>query len=145
MKIMIVFERGSTNIKTCSHSYKEFILEVQWMVCKKASRSMNYLFLHYSLFEIVGIQFLISWVLLLSVFGIFAFWLGRCVLEDSISVLHLFHLCLMMCIWLERNSWVELVQPSTFGDYDFLGKFFSVFLNALSPNPYLGFYLFSSA
>ena len=77
-------------------------------MCKCNSESVDHLFLHWpvasELWDMVFGLFGVSWVMPLSVVGLFACWQGRFGRHRNRDIWKVVPLCLMWCIWKERNS-----------------------------------------
>ena len=77
-------------------------------MCKCNSESVDHLFLHCpvasELWDMVFGLFGVSWVMPLSVIGLFACWQGRFGRHRNGVIWKVVPLCLMWCIWKERNS-----------------------------------------
>ena len=77
-------------------------------MCKCNSESVEHLFLHCpvasELWDMVFGLFGVSWVMPLSVVGLFACWQGRFGCHRNGVIWKVVLLCLMWCFWKERNS-----------------------------------------
>ena len=77
-------------------------------MCKCNSESVDHLFLHCpvasELWDMVFGLFGVSWVMPLSVVGLFGCWQGRFGHHCNGDIWKVVPLCLMWCIWKERNS-----------------------------------------
>ena len=77
-------------------------------MCKCNSESVDHLFLHCpvasELWDMVFGLFGVSWVMPLSVIGLFACWQGRFGRHRNGDIWKVVPLCMMWCLWKERNS-----------------------------------------
>uniref|UniRef100_A0A7N2KTR2 Reverse transcriptase zinc-binding domain-containing protein n=1 Tax=Quercus lobata TaxID=97700 RepID=A0A7N2KTR2_QUELO len=77
-------------------------------MCKRSSESVDHLFLHCSvaseLWDTVFGLFGVCWIMPSSVVGLFACWQGHFGRLHNGVIWKVVPLCLMWCIWKERNS-----------------------------------------
>ena len=94
---------------TIDNLRKRKVCILDWCyVCKCNSESVDHLFLHcpvaLELWDMVFGLFGVRWVMPLSVVGLFACWQGRFGRHHNGVIWKVVPLCLMWCIWKERNS-----------------------------------------
>ena len=94
---------------TIDNLRKRNVCILDWCyMCKCNSESVDHLFLHCpvasELWDMVFGLFEVNWVMPLSVVGLFACWQGRFGRHRNGDIWKVIPLCLMWCIWKERNS-----------------------------------------
>ena len=94
---------------TIDNLRKRKVCILDWCyMCKCNSESVDHLFLHCpvasELWDMVFGLFGVCWVMPMSVVGLFACWQGRFGRHCNGDIWKVIPLCLMWCIWKERNS-----------------------------------------